>query len=237
MSVASVFVLVMLCFLGFASTYLSQSAEKSEAQLESTSFRFIVSFESIDWSTLNSYVYAEVVVDGSPYNLSNPLPPFFQPWFEGALYTSKASGAAIPLFSSKMGSGPVYYSRGNVTTSFKIVGPTQLYPFDRYLLNLTFVVPLRISEWNVSASSVINQDNTWFNLNCKAGELVWTQYGEYGNKFSNITYELSAASEGPEVGVEWVSLNYRAILSRPGSSTDLIMIVLGICYLLVGSLP
>jgi len=236
LSVVFVVVLIVLCFLGFVLTCLSQSAEKSEAQLESTSLRFVVSLKSIDWSTHELYIYAEIHVDASPYNLSDPLVPFFQPWY-GALYISKQSGAAIPLYSPLMGPGPPYYFIGNVTTSFQLAGPTQFYPFDSYMLNFTFVFPLRVQRWNVSAVSLISQTSTWFYLNCEAGEFVWAQSGGDGQKFSNITYELSTASEGPEVGVEWVSLNYAAILYRPSSSTDLIMVVLGICYLLVGSLP
>lgn len=237
LSVVFVLALIVLCFSCFVSTCLSQSAEKSEAQLESTSLRFVVSLKSIDWSTHELYIYAEIHVDASPYNLSDPLVPFFQPWYGGALYTSKQSGAAIPLYSPLMGPGPPYYFVGNVTTSFQLVGPTQFYPFDSYMLSFTFVFPLRVQRWNVSAVSLINQDNTWFYLNCEAGEFVWAQSGGDGPKFSNMTYELSTASEGPEVGVEWVSLNYTAILYRPSSSTDLIMVVLEICYVLVGSLP
>jgi hypothetical protein len=236
LSVVLVLILVVLCFLGFVSTCLSQPAEKSEAQTEGTAFRFSVHLKSIDWSAREFDVYVEIDVDASPYNLSYPLVPFFQPWYEGAFYVSKQSGTAIPLSSSGIGPGPPYSFRGNVTTGFPLTGPTQLYPFDRYILNLTFVLPLHVSEWNVSASSIVNQNNTWFNLVSRAGEFDCTHRGEEP-KFSSITYELSTASEGGEVGVEYVTLSSSTFLYRPSSSTDLIMTVLGICYLLVGSLP
>lgn len=63
------------------------------------------------------------------------------------------------------GPGLPYYFRGDVTTSFELAGPTQLYSFDRYMLNITFVLPFRAQEWNVSTSSIITQTNTviWHN--------------------------------------------------------------------------
>jgi hypothetical protein len=240
LSVVFALVLITVFSLGFVSSCLSQSTEKSEAQAEGTSFRFSVYLMRIDWSARTFDAYVEIYVSASPYNLSDPLMPFLQQWFEGARY-SKQGGAPIPLFSSMTGyPGPNNYV-GNVTTSFQLVGPTQLYPFDSYMLNITFVLPFRVREWNVSASSIINQTNTLFNMICRVGEFDWTfdpspPPGEIP-KFSNITYELSTASEGVEAGVEWVSLNCKTIFFRPTSSTNLIMAVLGICYALVGSLP
>jgi hypothetical protein len=245
LSVVFALVLITVFSLGFVSSCLSQSTEEPEAQAEGTSFRFSVQLTRIDWSARAFNAYVEIYVNASPYNLSDPLSPFLQYWYEGASYVSKQSGERIPLFSSMMDSGPPYHFEGNVTTSFQLVGPTQLYPFDRYMLDITFVLPFRVREWNVSASSIINQTNTRFWLICQVGEFDWTvdplppgaQYGGHEPEFSNITYELSTASEGVLAGVEWVSLNYKMIFFRPTSSTDLIMVVLGICYALVGSLP
>jgi hypothetical protein len=237
LSVVFALVLITVFSLGFVSSCLSQSTEKSEAQTDGTSFRFTVRLTRIDWNARAFDAYVEIFVSASPYNLSDPLCPFLQQWFEGASYVSKESGVPIRLFSSET---PGYFL-GNVTTSFQLVGPTQLYPFDSYMLNLTFVLPFRVREWNVSASSIINQANTRLNIICQVGEFDWaTDPATPGGtmpKFSNITYELSTASEGGEAGVEWASLSCKTILFRPTSSTNLIMVVLGICYALVGSLP
>jgi len=241
LSVVFALVLITVFSLGFVSSCLSQSTEKSEAQTEGTSFRFSVYLTRIDWSVRAFDAYVEIYVSACPYNLSHPLMPHLQYWFEGASHSARAlqGGAPIPLFSSMTGyPGPNNYV-GNVTTSFQLVGPTQLYPFDSYMLNITFVLPFRVREWNVSASSIINQTNTWLDIDSWVGEFDWigdpaTPGGERP-KFSNITYELST-SEGLE-GVEWVSLNCKTIFFRPTSSTNLVMVVLGICYALVGSLP
>lgn len=241
LSVVLALVLITVFSLGFVSSCLSQSTEKSEAQTEGTSFRFSVYLTRIDWSARAFDAYVEIYVSASPYNLSDPLMPFLQYWYEGASYVSKQSGERIPLLSSMTGySGPNNYV-GNVTTGFQLVGPTQLYPFDSYMLNITFVLPFRVREWNVSASSIINQTNTWLKIDSRVGEFDWigdpAPPGGERREFSNITYELSTASEGVEAGVEWVSLNCKTIFFRPTSSTNLIMAVLGICYALVGSLP
>jgi hypothetical protein len=241
LSVVLALVLITVFSLGFVSSCLSQSTEKSEAQTEGTSFRFSVYLTRIDWSARAFDAYVEIYVSASPYNLSDPLMPFLQYWYEGASYVSKQSGERIPLLSSMTGySGPNNYV-GNVTTGFQLVGPTQLYPFDSYMLNITFVLPFRVREWNVSASSIINQTNTWLKIDSRVGEFDWigdpAPPGGERREFSNITYELSTASEGVEAGVEWVSLNCKTIFFRPTSSTNLIMVVLGICYALVGSLP
>jgi len=241
LSVVLALVLITVFSLGFVSSCLSQSTEKSEAQTEGTSFRFSVYLTRIDWSARAFDAYVEIYVSASPYNLSDPLMPFLQYWYEGASYVSKQSGERIPLFSSMTGyPGPNNYV-GNVTTGFQLVGPTQLYPFDSYMLNITFVLPFRVREWNVSASSIINQTNTWLKIDSRVGEFDWigdpAPPGGERREFSNITYELSTASEGVEAGVEWVSLNCKTIFFRPTSSTNLIMAVLGICYALVGSLP
>jgi hypothetical protein len=227
--------------LGFVSSCLSQSTEESKAQTEDTVFRFSIYLTRLDWNARAFDAYVDIYVQASPYNLTDPLPPFLQQWREGASYVSKQSGAPIPLFSSMMGaSGPDNYA-GNVTTGFELVGPTQLYPFDSYMLNITFVLPFRVREWNVSASSLINEANTWLMISCRVGEFDWRvdpspPPGERA-LFSSITYELSTASEGVEAGVEYVSLNSKIILFRPTSSTNLLTVVLGICYALVGSLP
>lgn len=238
LSLVFALVLITVFSLGFVSSCLSQSTEKSEAQAEDTSFNFFAILRSIDWSAHVFDAYIEIHIDASPYNLSYPIGPYVQHWYESASL-SIHDRAGIPLFSTRP--GPPYYFRGNVTTSFQLAGPTQLYPFDSYMLNITFVLPLHVQEWNVSASSIINQTNTWFWPINHAREFDWTTDpatppGAYP-KFSNITYELSTASEGVEAGVEWVSLNCKMILVRPTSSTNLIMVVLGICYALVGSLP
>jgi hypothetical protein len=241
LSVVFALVLITVFSLGFVSSCLSQSTEKSEAQTGGTSFRFTVWLTRIDWNARAFDAYVEIYVSASPYNLSDPLCPFLQQWFEGASYISKQSGAPIPLSSGMMASGPPYSFLGNVTTSFQLVGPKQVYPFDSYMLNITFVLPFRVREWNVSASSIINQANTLLNIICRVGEFDWaTEPATPGGtmpKFSNITYELSTASEGVLAGVEWASLSCKIILLRPTSSTNLIMVVLGICYALVGSLP
>jgi len=244
LSVVFALVLITVFSSGFVSNCLSQSTEKSEVQTEGTSFRFSVWLTRIDWSARAFDAYVEIYVSACPYNLTDPLlprAPFLQQWYEGASIGPIYGGVQIPLFSSMMGfPGPNNYA-GNVTTGFQLVGPTQLYPFDSYMLDITFVVPLRVREWNVSASSIINQTNTRFNLASRVGEFDWTTDpatpgGTYP-KFTNITYELSTASEGLLAGVEYASLNCKMILFRPASATNLIMVVLGICYALVGSLP
>lgn len=232
-------VLIAVFSLGFVSTCLSQSTEKSEAQTESTSFVFAVYLKSIDWNARTFNTYTEIYVGASPYNLSYPITPSVQNRYESASFAIHDM-AGIPLFSAVGSAGPPYYFKGNATTSFQLAGPTQLYPFDRYLLNITFVLPLHVQEWNVSASSIINQTNTHLWLINHLGEFDCTIENVARGaepKFSNITYELSTVPQGVEAGVEWVSLNTRVTLSRPTSSTNLIIVVLGICYALVGSIP
>jgi len=223
------FVFVTVFCLGFVP--------KSVSQGEGTNFHFSVYLRSVDWNTRSFDAYVTVRFVQSPYSLSHPMPSVQNTYQSEGLDIHNAAG--FLLFSTS--GGPPYNLEGNVTTDFQLAGPTQFYPFDRYVLNITFLLPLHVQEWNVSASSIINQTNTWVEVHCQLGEFDMTfdppVPGGSMPKFSNITYQLSTASEGVEAGVEWVSLNCKVILFRPASSTNLILYVLGICYFLVGSLP
>lgn len=225
------FVLVTVFCLGFVP--------KSVAQEEGTNFHFFVYLRSVDWNARSFDAYVAVRFVQSPYNLSYPIAPSVQQIYQ--IEGLDIRGGANFLLFSTSGPGPPYNLEGNVTTSFQLAGPTQFYPFDRYVLNITFLLPLHVREWNVSASSIINQTNTWCWVTCQVGGFAWTfdppQPQGSMPKFSNITYQLSTASEGVQAGEEWVSLNCKVILFRPASSTNLILYVLGICYFLVGSLP
>jgi hypothetical protein len=172
LSLVFALVLITVFSSGFVSKCLPQSSEKSEAQPEATSFIFWVYLRNIDWSTRTFNVYVDVHFSATPYNLSYPIAPYVQNRYQSASLDMH-DRAGISLFSI-MQQGPPYYFEGNATTSFQLAGPTQLYPFDRYALNITFVLPLHVQEWNVSASSIINQTNTWFSLNYQVGELVST---------------------------------------------------------------
>lgn len=123
-----VFALVLITVFSsvFVSKCLPQSSEKSEAQAEATSFVFFVYLRSIDWSARAFDVYVDVRFSASPYNLSYPIAPYVQNRYQSASLDIHDQ-AGISLFST-MQQGPPYYFGGNVTTSFQLAGPTQLYP-------------------------------------------------------------------------------------------------------------
>jgi len=210
------------------------------AQEEGTHYYFNISLNSINWNARSIEAYVALDFFQSPYNTSyDSIVP---------IVMDQYGGANIPLFSYANPETPPYNLGGNVTTSFELVGPTQLYPFDSYVLNITFVLPFPVQEGNVSASSIINQTNTWFMVTCRIGEFDMTldppatanvgNMPPSGRARPNIVYQLYGPGPWGYVSeVEWVTLNCRATLFRTASSTNLITTVLLICYFLVGSLP
>lgn len=108
---------------------------------------------------------------------------------------------------------------GNVTTSFHPVGAPELYPYDSYMLNVTFKLWVPIS--------VINENNSWFDLQClEPGIYVSREAGQQQDKFSAVISDQTRTY-----------LNSRIYLYRGFSSADLIVSVLVIVYALMGSLP
>jgi len=201
--------------LGVASHGSFQSKEEKPPMPE-TNFQFQVTLRRIDWGERAFNTYIEVYFNNFPYNLNEE--PYNlrhrEVWIDGA-----------KIQVNSFASGPPYWLRGNVTTTFNLRGPPEYYPLDRYLLNITFTLP---------SFGLINETNTVIWLQCREGEFDWDVEPQSKDwrepKFSTITYKMQ------EWGEE-VSLNYSVVLFRASSSTNLIIQVLSICFALVGSLP
>ena len=138
--------LIMAFSLGFVSSCLSQSTEKSEAQAEGASFHFHVWLRRIDWSERTFDTYIEVNINDFPYYLKDLDRCYVQNWCESSSFPMYDRA---PINLSSSATGPPYWFEGNTTTNFHFAGPAQLYPFDRYMINITFVLPFIVREVNI----------------------------------------------------------------------------------------
>lgn len=115
--------------------------------------------------------------------------------------------------------------RGNMTTFIYPEGSTELYPMDAYLLNFNITVYARMPERAEVPGTFIDQSNIWVYFRCLIPGLDEVVEREgFQSGVSSITYDLKG-----------VHLNLRVYLQRWFSS-QLIMSVLIISYLLLGSL-
>jgi len=205
---ALVIMITVLSLGAFHITFSPSTEEKSQG----TSFNFAVYLRRIDWGQRSFDTYIEVSIEAWPENLSE-FEVFMERWGEWGW-------TRIHLYPWE--GGPQYSYRGNATTVLHFQGPTELYPYDRYMLNITF---------HAVSFGLINENSTWFIPQCQElGFDLTVDSGPVTKKFSTITYDWGD-------GRESASLNALVFLSRGGSSTGLIMTVLRTCFFLLGSLP
>jgi hypothetical protein len=113
------------------------------------------------------------------------------------------------------------FYRGVKTMNFHPSGNTEFYPLDGYALNFTFTVEL--------PRDLINNTNTKVGIKCLIPGLdEYKEAGTSEDKFDAIT-------ESSKEGILLVNLDTKIYLQR-GFSTQLVMSVIFISYLLLGSL-
>jgi hypothetical protein len=214
-SLVLLFVLATVFFFGAFPYCCSSSIEEGpKAQ-----FVFIVRLGQIDWETRTLEAPIDIWFENLPDNFKNEkgeynfssIPVDFEQWHN--------SGQVLLLPEGK--DSQIIYHGSLPTNRFNFRGLTELYPFDSYLLDITFRSP---------SFGLINENNTVTKPENFAGGFDLREEPGTGNKPFTMTYETQ------EWGEE-VVLNFKVYVSRSSSSTNLIMQVLGICYLLVGSLP
>jgi hypothetical protein len=113
------------------------------------------------------------------------------------------------------------YYRGVQTLIFHPRGNTEFYPLDGYALNFTFTVSL--------PHDMIDDTNIKCEMRCLIPGL--DEYKEAGTSEDRF----DAITESSKEGVSQVNLNTKVYLQR-GFSTQLVMSVIFISYLLLGSL-
>lgn len=188
---------------------------------EGPQFIFTVAIGQFDWSTRTIEAPIHIEFNNLPASfgekdekgqyLINAIKVEFQQWHnEGEVTLYRVEGGPQISF---MGSLP--------ENRFNFRGLTELYPYDSYMLNITFTTP---------SLGLIDIDNTVTKPEpLEAGFTLREGEGPSGKPFT-ITY----ATEG---GVEEAVVNFEVYLYRTPSSIDLIMQVLIICFFLVGSIP
>ncbi len=213
----SLVLLSMLATVFFLGVFPSCSSSSTEEKQESQ-FIFLVRLGQIDWENRTIEAPIEIWFQNLPANFKNEKGQFnfssilveFEQWH---------NTGGVQLYPREENADISYY--GSLPANrFHFRGLTELYPYDSYLLNITF--------WSPSFG-LINENNTMSKPENFAGGFDLREEPGTGDKPFTLTYE-------PQEGGEEVVLNFKVYLSRSASSTSLIMQVLGICYLLVGSL-
>ena len=215
LSLALVIVLTTMFSLGVLSHSYSTPIEEQQETL----FMFRVSLGQFDWQTRTLEAPLEVWFQNLPPNFKNEKGEYnfssiiveFEQWH------NKGQVLLLPL----EGTSQISYHGRMSDNRFNFRGLTELYPYDTYMLNITFRSP---------SFGLINENNTWTKPENLAGGFDLREEPGTGNKPYTMTYEMQESGEE-------VVLNFKVYLSRTASSINLIMQVLGICYLLVGSLP
>ncbi|MBM3292630.1 hypothetical protein FJY84_08120 [Candidatus Bathyarchaeota archaeon] len=182
-------------------------------------FIFIVSMGTIDWGTQT--------IEAPLYILFGDLPDTFKEMNQkGELLIDKIginfeqwhNVGQFYLYPAIDGSKITF--RGSSTDNrFDYRGPSELYPYDSYMLNITFTMP---------SLGLINENNIIIKPEVKAAGFIANTEERSDSKPFTLNY-LSNNDK--------VSLNFVIYLRRAPASTDLFMQVLIICFLLVGSIP
>ncbi len=215
LSLVLLFEIATVFFLGVSPHCCSSSIdEEQESQ-----FFFFVRLGQIDWENRTIEAPIEIWFLNLPFSFKNEkgeynftsISVYFEQWH---------NNGEVPLFPMEENSRISY--RGSLLTNrFHFKGLTELYPYDSYMLNITFRSP---------SFGLLNENNTWTKPESFTGGFDLREEAGTGSKPFTMTYEQQESDE------EMV-LNFKVYLSRSGSSTSLITQVLVICYLLVGSLP
>ena len=180
------------------------------------SFTFWVKFGSIDWTTRSINTQINARIDAIPYNYSfidvEAVNVFYR--VENNQTTQVDGGQAkFRLFQSG-GGGNMFNYDGNVSAGFKLFGITDFYPFDVYMVNLTFSLP---------HFGLINENNAYVYVDFEEAGLLGQPRGLL---FDSIV-----------LGDEFAELNAKFFFDRGFSEPNQFGLVIIICFLLLGSLP
>jgi hypothetical protein len=189
-----------------ASKYASQSVQQNEGP----SFEFTVLLRRMEMQEITADVQIEFM--NMPYNLT---PPSLLVFVE---QKQEYGGDSNKVEMQAKGNG---YS-GTQTMTFHPSGNTEFYPLDGYALNFNFTVRL--------LGDLIKDTNTKVSIKCLIPGLdEYKEAGKSEDKFDSITVSIS------KEGFPQANLNTKVYLQR-GFSSQLVLSVLFISYLLLGSL-
>ncbi|MEM2088959.1 MAG: hypothetical protein QXF52_09890 [Thermoproteota archaeon] len=190
----------------------------------SPSFFFRIQLGQVDWATRRVDTVFEVFFVSLPgnlgdimaeYNVGNNIAVKFQQWHNvGEIILE-------PQFEVVDGEKRLTSLQGSLSNPLNFRGPSEYYPLDQYMLNITFSLP---------SFGIINESNVILKPEdlCTEFELRT----ESGTQDDWFTVAYLQTEKGEEI-----ILNTKVFLYRSSSTTNLIISVLVICYLLIGSIP
>jgi len=205
--------LLMALFVSASGLCVNGFGPQPTQKKEGTFFHFQVFLKRMELEGIEAYI--EILFNDFP--------------FEAQSITVSVERPQLFMFSpGKIDLQPDEFNRrvyrGNMTIFFYPEGSTELYPMDAYLLDFNITVYVRVPEKMGVPRSFIDQNNSWVGFRCLIPGL--DEVEERGASFgvSSITYDMKG-----------VHIYSRVYLQRWFSS-QLIMSVLIISYLLLGSL-
>lgn len=203
-------ILALTIILGGASFVgTSNSAYQSVQQEDGPSFTFTVLLRRMEMQEITADVQIEFF--NMPYNLTPPSLLVF--------VTQKQEYGGDFNEVEMQAYGNSY--RGTQTMTFHPGGNTEFYPLDGYALNFNFTIRL--------LGDLIKDTNTKVGIKCLIPGLdEYKDSGTSEDKFDAITKSVSE-------GFPQVNLNTKVYLKR-GFTSQLVLSVLFISYLLLGSL-
>jgi hypothetical protein len=195
-------------FVVGTSNCVSQPVQQKEGHF----FSFTVLLRRMEMQEITAEVQIEFM--NMPYNLTEPnlLVSVLQTQEYGEEYDKVEMQVVDPIG---------HYYRGIQTMAFHPNGNTEFYPMDEYVLNFTFIVNI--------PHDLINYTNTKVGIKCLIPGL--DEYKEAGTSEDRFDVIAPYWKEG----YQQVQLNTKIYLQR-GFSSQLVMSVLFISFLLLGSL-
>ena len=208
----AVIIALTLILVGASVVGTSNCVSQPVQQEEGPSFLFRVLLRRMEMQEITAEVQIEFM--NMPYNLTEPnlMVSVEQMQEYGGEYDKIEMRVMDPIG---------HYYRGTQTMIFHPRGNTEFYPLDEYALNFTFTVRL--------PRELIDYTNTKVEIRCLIPGLdEYKETGTSEDRFDVIT-------ESFKEGFQQVQLNTKIYLQR-GFSSQLVMSVLFISFLLLGSL-
>jgi len=212
------FLILASALLVFSSSYLishSNTVLPKKEEKPILRFQFWVTFGSVDWQTRSVSTDIWIRIESLPYNHSSieaRIENVFYGYDQEKKKTYQVDGghATLYLFQTEHGEEGFNYE-GNVSIAFRRFGLTEFYPYDIYMVNITFSLP---------NFGLINENSVELSVYF-LGEIE-----KAGGQFSSVVWDGEQAK-----------LNYRYFFSRGPSEVHLFLSVIQACYLLLGSTP
>jgi hypothetical protein len=180
-------------------------------------FIFWVAFGDVDWTTRSINTQIKARIESLPYNYSHIEVEAANVFYrvENNQTTQVDGGQAkFRLFQSG-GGGNTFIYDGNVSASFRLFGITDFYPYDVYMVNLTFSLP---------HFGLINENNTYVNVDFEEAGLLGQS--RRPQLFDSIVLDG-----------EFVKLNVKFGLDRGYYEPMQFGLIIIICFSLLGSMP